>query len=51
MQKKDKATYNTCDKFYNYIDECLQEVENGDKKNLGKCNTGIEVLKKLGVEV
>lgn len=38
-------------KFYNYIDECLQEVENGDKKNLGKCNTGIEVLKKLGVEI
>ena len=49
--RKNKDFYNSSDKFYEHIDECLKEVKEGKVKSLGECKTGQEVFEKLGIKI
>lgn len=42
----DSSVYNSR-KFYEHVDECLQEVDCGGVTELGLCSNGAELLNKL----
>ncbi len=49
--KKDRKTNDQNDDFYECIDSCLQDVQDGEKKDLGECKTAREIFEKLGIEI
>ena len=48
--KMDEKIQSCSSKFYNHINECLKEADEGKITNLGQCKTGEEVFKKLGIK-